>query len=97
MSPDRDAAKKPPDSSPDDEVYAENEDGDARMVSSFRRRDHLYQGADSSQIVDPKVYGLLLLVGVGLLFPQQYFTSMIGFCLLGIGVFIGAVDVVSRS
>lgn len=89
-------AKKPPDSNQNDDVYAKNEEGEPRMVSTSRTEERLAEGG-SSQIVDLKVYGSLLLLGVVLVALQQSTISTIGFVLIAIGVFIGIVDVLSRG
>lgn len=48
-------------------------------------------------MVDPKVYGSLLVLGAVLLIVGQSTLSMISIGLLVIGAFIGAVDLVSGT
>jgi hypothetical protein len=66
------------------------------MVDRSRSEERLSAGNDSSRIVDPKVYGGLVLVGAVLLVFQQPTASGIGIGLIVIGAFIGAVDALSR-
>lgn len=95
MSPDRDTHDPRPDSDPDDDVYAENEEGDPRYAGRTPDNEGVYGGypEHATRLADPKVYGALLLFGAVLfLFPEPI-TSALGFLLLVVGAFVGLVDV----
>lgn len=93
MSPDPHTDRAAPDSSQDEKVYAKNEEArrgwSVNPTGTTATRGEL--------IVDPKVYGSLLILGVALLIVGQSTLSMIGIGLLVIGAFIGIIDVVAGT
>lgn len=91
--PDTDGPR--PDSTPDEEVYVEPEEGAPRQAGRSPDNEGVYAGYPeaATRLTDPKVYGGLLLVGVALvLFPEPA-TSALGVLVVGIALFVGAVDV----
>lgn len=97
MSSDRDTDRSPSDSARDDEVYAQNEAGELGVTRQSGDNEGIYQGYphDVHPIVDPNVYGPILLVGaILLLFPEPV-TSMLGLVLLLTGAFLGLTDVLA--
>lgn len=91
---DRQTNRASPDSDQDDEVYVKNEEGEVRMVSRSGKNES-YQGGEL--IVNPRVYGLLLIIGAVLLIVGRSALSMVGIGLLVIGAFIGVIDVASGA
>lgn len=84
-----------PDSAPDDEAYAENEEGDSRQTEPSPDGEDRYRGYPEkiSRAANPKVYVGLLLLGAGLfLFPEPV-TSAVGLPLVVAGALVAAVDV----
>lgn len=98
MSPDRDTDRVPPDSDQGD-VYTENEAGEPGLAGRADDDHGMYQAYsdDSNQFTDPKVYVPLVLGGAALLLFPEPLTSMLGLFLVLLGLFIGAVDVLSPS
>lgn len=97
MASDRDTDKKPPDSSRDDEVYATNDAGEAGMVDRSGTDETYYRDDSPYRLVDRRVYGTMLLVGLALvLFPEPT-TSIVGLVLLAVGAFVAVVDLLSPS
>lgn len=99
VSSDRDTDRTPPDSSQDDEVYVENEEGEPRMAGRPGHDDGAHEEhlSDSDGLLDPKIYVPILLVGAVLLVFPESLTSTLGLVLVLIGLFIAAVDVLSAS
>lgn len=89
----------PPDSTPDDETYATNEAGEARFTGQPDEGDRYFGDSPDSDsgLVDPKVYGLLLLVGAVLLVFPEPVTSTLGLALVAVGAFVALVDLLSAS
>lgn len=98
MSPDRDTDRVPPDSDQGD-VYTENEEGEPGLAGRADDEHGMYEAYpdDSRGFTDPKVYGSILIVGIALLLFPEPFTSTLGLVLVLLGLFIGAVDVLSAS
>ncbi len=94
MSSDRASDRTPPDSDPDDELYTETEEGKPRMAGRNPDNEGVYWGFpdDSARIVDPKVYGTVLLLAAALLLFPEPFSSGIGLVLFVLGGFVALVD-----
>ncbi|WP_227353691.1 hypothetical protein [Haladaptatus salinisoli] len=97
MSSDRDTNRTPPDSRQGDDVYVKDEEGDPGLAGRSGDNEGVYEGFPSTvhRVADPKVYGFLLLIGLILLVFPEPITSTIGFVLILIGAFIGAIDFLS--
>lgn len=96
MRSDERTDRTPTDSTTDDEVYEYNEAGEPRLAGRSES-EGLYEGYpdDGFEVIDPKTYGLLLLVGVVLLLFPEPLTSTLGLILIAVGVFVGLVDLLS--
>ena len=97
MSPNRDTDRIPPESRPGEDVYGGDEDGDPTMAGRSPDNEGVYRmyPDDASRVVDPKIYGSLLLVGAILLFFPEPITSTIGLLLVLVGAFVGAIDLLT--
>ena len=97
MGPDPDTDHAPSDSHPDDDVYTRNEEGEPRMAGPSGEGEGRYQFYRDGgfRVVDPKVYGAAILVGVLLVLFPEPITSFIGVVLVVLGAVVAAVDVLS--
>jgi len=85
-----------PRSDPDD-VYTENEEGDPGLAGRRPGNEGVYgfYPEESRRVVDPVVYGALLVVGLVLILFPEPFTSVVGLLLVVVAVFVAAVDLLS--
>lgn len=87
-SDDRDDAHTRPDSTPSDETYATNEEGDPRMTNRSRGGERVTDDGDAGA----GTAALLILAGVILfLFPEPI-TSMVGVLLIVGGILLWAAE-----
>lgn len=93
MSSDPD--REPPDSSPDDDVYVTDEEGEPTMVGPFGGPESDDRTGGFDGLVDPKVYVLVLAIGAVLFILPEPVTTTLGIGFLLVGAFLAIVDVLS--